>query len=267
MQEVGVSALIRVFWDETGVELATSSCTKLSWELPLRDVFRRRKRGVISHAITFLDDMAMCTPSLNAWDQFVWPPGVAMLQAATEVEQYSYHHGHTIDLSPVMPATQLRVTDEEGTYLCVVWALIFEGSVLAYNPTRNEAEWVPACCITNDLSWAEERSAVALANFVPCAPQEAAHIARLRAQCLKSWPDDSSLEEEADRQAEEEDDEDGQAEEEDDNNGQAEEEEGEREEEDPTDMEEQGEANPKPSSGGVGLEQGETEQEAKPQRQ
>ena len=123
----------------------------------------------------------------------------------------------------------------------------------------HKAEWVPACSITNNLSWVEERSAVALVNFMPCIPQEAAHIARLGVQCFVSWPDDSSSEEEGDGQVGEEDDEDGQAEEEDDDNGQVEEEEGKWEEEDPTDMEEQGEANPKPSSGSTGLEQGETE--------
>ena len=136
---------------------------------------------MISHAITFLDDVAVHIPSLNTWDQFVWVLGVAIPWATTEMEQYGYRHGHAVNLSPVMPATQLRVTNEEGTYLCAARALIFEGSILVYNPTRDEAEWVPTCGITNDLSWAEERSAVALANFEPHVPQEAAHIARLRA--------------------------------------------------------------------------------------
>ena len=157
------------------------------------------------------------------------------------------------------------MTDEEGTYLCEVQALVFEGSVLAYNPARDEVEWVPTRSIANDLSWAEERSAVALVNFVPHIPQEAACIARLGAHCLMSLSDDSSSEEEGDGQVEEG--EDRQVEEEDKDDGQAEEEEGEWEEEDPVDMEEQGEANPKPSSGGVGLKQGETEQEAEPWRQ
>ena len=156
-----------------------------------------------------------------------------------EVEQYGYHCGHTIDLSPVMPVTQFRVTDKEGTYLCVAWALVFEGSILAYNPARDEAEWVPTRSVANDLSWVEERSPVVLVNYVPCIPQEAARIAGLRAHCLMSWTNDSSSEEE---------------------DGQAEEEEDEREkEEDPTDMEKQGEVNPEPSSGSARLEQGETE--------
>ena len=199
--------------------------------------------------------MAIHIPSLDAWDQFVWPPGAAMPRATTEVEQYSYRHGHTIDLGPVMPATQFRVTDEEGTYLCAAQALVFEGSVLAYNPARDKVEWVPTRGITNGLSWVEERSAVALANFMPRISQEAARIARLRACRLVSWPDDSSSEEEDDGQVEEEDH--GQVEEEED--GLAEEEEDEWEEEDPADVEEQGEANPKPLSSGVGLEQGEME--------
>ena len=79
---------------------------------------------------------------------------------------------------------------------------------------------------------------------MPCAPQEAACIARLGTHRLGSWLDDSSSEEE------------------DDDDGQVEEEGGELEEEDPTDLEEQGEL----SSGSVGLEQGETDREANPQR-
>ena len=99
---------------------------------------------------------------------------------------------------------QFKVTDEEETYLCMVWALVFKGSNIAYNPTRDEAEWVPACSVMNDLSWAEEKSAVALANYVPCISQEAAHIAGLGTRHLVSWSNSSSLEEE-DEQTEEED--------------------------------------------------------------
>ena len=199
---------------------------------------------MISHAITFLDDVAMRVPTLDAWDQFVWLPSAAMPWATTEVEQYGYRHGHTIDLGPVMPATQFRVTDEEGTYLCVVWALVYEGSILPYNPTRDEVVWVPIHGITNDLSWTEERSAVALANYVPCIPQEVAHIAGLGAHCHMSWPSNSSSEEEDDEQTEEEDDEP-----EGDEHGEA---------------EGQGEVDPKLPSGSTVLKQGETEQEAKP---
>ena len=167
--EVAVSPLVRAFWEETGVEPA-ASCTRLCWELQLRSVFRRRERGAILHTITFLDDMAVRILTLDAWDQFVWLPSAAIPQAATQVEQYGYHHRNAIDLGTVMPAMEFRVTDEEGAYLCTATALIYEGNVLAYNPARDEAEWVSAHGVANDLSWVEERMAVALANFVPHAP-------------------------------------------------------------------------------------------------
>ena len=65
--EVGVSPQVRAFWEETGVEL-TTSCMKLCWELPPRGVLRRRERGAVAHMITFVDDVAIHVPSLDAWD-------------------------------------------------------------------------------------------------------------------------------------------------------------------------------------------------------
>ena len=175
--------------------------------------------------------MAVRVPTLDAWDQFIWPLRAAMPQAATEVEQYGYCCGNTVDLGPVMLAMEFRVTNEECAYLCAARGLIFKGSVLAYNPTRDEAEWVPICGVTNDLSWVEERIAVALANFVPRVPQEVDCIVELRACRLLAWADDSPLEED-DEQMQEEDDE---------PEGDEHEEAEEWEEEDPADLEEQGE--------------------------
>ena len=202
--EVKVSPLVRAFWEATGVELATS-CTRLCWELPLRGVYRRRERGTISHVITFLDNLAVCVPTLDAWDQFVWPPSVAVPWATTEVEQYGYCRRNAMDLGTVMPAMEFRVTDKEGAYSCAEWGLIFEGSILAYNATRDEAEWVPTHRVTNDLSWAEERMAVMLANFVPMSPRRRTASQNLRPTCLLGWADDSPSEEDDEQTQEEED--------------------------------------------------------------
>ena len=69
---------------------------------------------------------------------------------------------------------------------------MFEGSVLAYNPAKNKAEWVPVHGLSNDLTWVKERSAMALANYVPRIPEEVARIARLGTCRIVSWPDNSS---------------------------------------------------------------------------
>ena len=70
---------------------------------------------------------------------------------------------------------------------------MFEGSLLTYNPVLNEAEWIPMRGLANDLSWGEERSAVALANYIPRVQREGKRIARLRvSRVVSSLGDDTS---------------------------------------------------------------------------
>ena len=61
-----------------------------------------------------------------------------------------------------------------------------------YNPTLNEAKWIPVRWLANDLSWGKERLAVALANYVLCAPREGKRIARLGVGRVVSWLGDNS---------------------------------------------------------------------------
>ena len=104
--------------------------------------------------------------------------------------------GQVVDLGPMMPVAQFQVM-ERGTYLCTARALVFEGSILTYNPALNEAEWVPVRGLASDLSWAEEKSAMALANYVPHTSAEVARIARLGTGRVVSCPsNDSSTSEE-----------------------------------------------------------------------
>ena len=98
----------------------------------------------------------------------------------------------------------------------------------------------------------EERSAVALANFVPCIPQEADCIAELRTCRLLGWSDNSSEEEEDDEPTKEED-----------GKPEGDEPEGDEHKE----AEGWGEADPEPPSSSVALEQGKTELEVEPQQQ
>ena len=100
----------------------------------------------------------------------------------------------------MMLAAQFWVTNERGTYLCTARALVFEGSILAYNPALNEAEWIPVRGLANDLSWGEKRSTVDLANYVLCAHKEGKRIAGLGVSRVVSFLDDdistTSMEEE-----------------------------------------------------------------------
>ena len=189
--EIKASPLVHAFWHKTDVELTMAS-VKLCWEPAPRALYHQRDNGPTTPVISYLDELAVHIPTLEAWDQMVWPTTAVIPCALTEAESYGYCQGQAVNLGPVMPAVQFHVTEEEGTYLCTTRALVFEGSILTYNPTLNKAEWVPAHGLANNLSWAEERSAVALANYVLCASVEAAWITRLGAGQVVSCPNDNS---------------------------------------------------------------------------
>ena len=189
--EIKASPLVRAFWHETGVDLMMAS-VKLCWEPTPRALYHQRDNGPTAHVISYPNELAVHIPTLEAWDQMVWLTMAVIPHALTEAKSYGYCQGQVVDLGPVMPVAQFWVTEERGAYLCITRALVLEGSILTYNPALNEAEWVPVCSLANDLSWAEERSAVALANYVPCAPVEVARIARLGAGRIVSCPGDDS---------------------------------------------------------------------------
>ena len=178
--EIKASLLVHAFWCKTGVDLTVASI-KLCWEPTPRALYHQRDNGPTTHIISYLDKLAVHAPTLEEWDQMVWPTVAAIPRALTEAELYGYTRGQAVDLSPVMLVAQFQVTEEGGAYLCTARALVFQGSILVYNPALNEAEWVPVHGLANDLSWAEERSAVALVNYVPCGQAEVAQIARLGA--------------------------------------------------------------------------------------
>ena len=191
--EIKASPLVRVFWHETDIDLMLASI-KCCWEPAPRTLHHQRENGPTAHIISYLDNLAVRVPTREAWDQMVWPTTVAIPCVPTKAESNGYCWGQTVDLSSMMPATQLCVTEERGTYLCTARALVFEGSILTYNLALNEAKWVPMCGLANNLSWAEERSVVALANYVPCAQEEAKRIARIgTGQVMSCLGDDSSM--------------------------------------------------------------------------
>ena len=98
--EVKASLLVHTFWCKTGTDLTVASI-KLCWEAIPRALYRQRESGPTTHVITFLDELVVHIPSLNAWDQLVWPPTVAIPWALTEAELYGYCCGQAVDLSPL----------------------------------------------------------------------------------------------------------------------------------------------------------------------
>ena len=63
--EVRVSPLVHAFWEETGVDL-TVACVKLCWEPTPRGIFCKREEDPVAYVITFMDELAIWVPSLDA---------------------------------------------------------------------------------------------------------------------------------------------------------------------------------------------------------
>ena len=121
--EIKVPALVCTFWCETDVDLTMVS-VKVCWEPTPRALYHPTM-----HVVSYLNELAVHVPTLEAWDQMVWLTMVAILHTLPEAELYGYCRGQAVDLSPVMPAAQFRVMEEGGAYLCTARALVFEGSI------------------------------------------------------------------------------------------------------------------------------------------
>ena len=153
--EIKASLLVHAFWSKTDIDLMMTSI-KRCWEPTPRTLHHQRDNGPTTHIISYLDKLAVCIPTSEAWDEMVWLTMAVTLQVPTKAESYGYCPGQVVDLGPMMLAVQFRVTNERGTYLCTARALVFEGSILTYNPALNEAEWIPVRGLANDLSWGGE---------------------------------------------------------------------------------------------------------------
>ena len=127
--EIKASPLVRAFWHKIDMDLMMASA-KLCWEPTPRALYHQRDNGPTTHVISYLNELAVCVPTQEAWDQMVWPTMAAIPHALTEAKSYGYCWGQALDLGPMMLAAQFWVT-EEG---CTARVLVFEGSILAYNP-------------------------------------------------------------------------------------------------------------------------------------
>ena len=67
----------------------------------------------------------------------------------------------------MLPTTQFPINQPTGEFVCMARGLLFEDSILIYDPTCNEAEWIPVRGMEEDLSQVEEASTRELSNMVP----------------------------------------------------------------------------------------------------
>ena len=111
-------------------------------------------------------------PTRKAWDELVFAPPPAEPSAPHHGGHIGYIMGHTVDLGSCLRPLRFRITSPNGEFICVARGLLFKGSMLAYDPTANGAEWVPMKGTASDLSPAEDASAWELSNITIQDPLE-----------------------------------------------------------------------------------------------
>ena len=128
--------------------------------------------GVFAELISHLDQLAKRLPTRQAWDELVFLPPPAEPHTSHQSGHLAYIRGRMVDLGQVLPSLHFCINKQDWEFICMVQGLLFEGSMLAYDPSTNRAEWIPVQGSASDLSLAEEASAWELSNIMPHDPAE-----------------------------------------------------------------------------------------------
>ena len=103
---------------------------------------------VISH----LDQLAKCLPTRQAWDKLVFLPPPVKPYMPHQSAHLGYIRGCVVDLGQGLPSLHLCISEQDGEFICMEQGLLFEGSMLAYDPTTIWAKWIPVQGLPEETS-------------------------------------------------------------------------------------------------------------------
>ena len=152
-----VSQLVDAFIDGTQVELVEAEVI-LCWNELLREVLCQRDEGIFAEVIPHLDQLAKCLPTRQAWDELVFPPPPAKSHMPCRSGHLEYIRGCVVDLGWALPSLCFCVSELNGEFICMAWGLLFEESMLAYDPTTNGAKWIPMWGSAGNYHWQKRPS-------------------------------------------------------------------------------------------------------------
>ena len=136
----------------------------------MRNIPVQNLEGVRKSIVRKLDEIAMCDTSIMiSWDQFAFPQAD---QECWREEALCYRPGKTLDVRTRMPGFRLMLQNDKGQYPHSGHALIFEGSMLVYDPQWDITQWVPIRGTSATLTMPELHAAYDLNNMVPSPSSE-----------------------------------------------------------------------------------------------
>ena len=133
-----ISLLVDAFLEVTNAEEMEADVMCCLSE-PLKTILLQRNEGAFAHDVSYLNNLAQHLPTRKAWDELVCPPPPAVPLTLCWSRHLGYIQGPVMEFGPALPSTQFRVSQPGRQFICVARGLLFEGSMLAYDPLSNEA--------------------------------------------------------------------------------------------------------------------------------
>ena len=158
-----ITRVVEIFLNTTGTQVSPNRIWQC-WPTRHENMPVKNLESVRQSIIRKLDETAMRDTSTITWDQFAFPQ---MDQEYWREEALCYHPGKMPNVRTRMPGFRLMLQDDKGQYPHSGHALIFEGSMLVYDPQWDIAQWVPIQGMSATLTMPELHAAHNLNNMVP----------------------------------------------------------------------------------------------------
>ena len=125
-----ISRVVEVFLHATGTRVPPE-IIRQCWPTQRTETPMQNLDGIRRDIVRKLDEVATRCTSPIAWDPFAFPLTDDM---CWREEALCYRRGKTLDVRARMPGFKLMLQDDKGEYPYSGHALIFEGSMLVYDP-------------------------------------------------------------------------------------------------------------------------------------
>ena len=163
-----ITRVVEIFLNAMGMRVSPNIIWQC-WPAPCENMLGQNLEGVRQGIVRKLDETAMRCTSNIMWDQFGF---LQMDQEYWREEALCYRPGKMLNVGTRMPGFRLMLQDDKGQCPHSGCTLIFEGSMLVYDPQWDIAQRVPIWGMSATLTMTELRAANDLNNMVPSPSSE-----------------------------------------------------------------------------------------------
>ena len=179
-----IARVVEIFLNATGTRVS-SNIIRQCWPARCESRPVQNLEGIRQSIINKLDKTATRVTSTIMWDKFAFPQ---MDEEYWREEALCYCPGKMLDVGTCMPGFRLMLQEDRGQYPYSGCTLIFEGSMLVYDPQWDITQWVPIQGTSATLTMSELCTANDLNNMVLSPFSKLELVKPLSPEILKGMP-------------------------------------------------------------------------------